>query len=338
VFAYIVRRVVAGLIMVIVMSLVVFALFFASPVDPVDFSCGRNCSPTIKEQTRKALGYDKPAYEQWTDFMGGLVNGRQFPDDPKLREQAPQLVAECPAPCFGYSVVNAETVNDQIKDAFPVTLSLALLAIVLWIIGGVSLGSIAALTKGSFIDRGLVGTSLVLYAFPTFFIGLLLLKFVAIEYGLWDKPEYTSIAEGGIGQWLYNLFLPSLTLALVFMAAYVRMTRAFVLEAMSEDYIRTAHSKGLTRRRVLTKHTLRAALTPLVTMAGLDFAGVMGGAIITETVFNFNGLGKLVVDANETYDLPTMVGMVMVAATFVIVANIVVDLLYAVIDPRVRIA
>lgn len=337
-FGYVVRRVFAGIVMLIVMSLVVFVLFFASPVDPVDFSCGKNCSPAQKEQTRKSLGYDQPVLQQWTDFLSGIVNGRQFPADEKLREAAPELVVDCPRPCFGYSVVNAETVNDEIKDAFPITLSLALVAFVLWIIGGISLGTIAALTKGSFIDRGLVGASLVLYAFPTFFIGLLLLKFVSIKWGLWDKPVYQPIAEGGVTGWLYNLFLPGLTLAVVFMAAYVRMTRAFILEASTEDYIRTANAKGLPRRKVVGKHTMRAALTPLVTMAGLDFAGLMGGAIITETVFNFNGLGKLVVDANEAYDLPTIIGLVILAAAFVILANIIVDLLYAVIDPRVRLS
>jgi peptide/nickel transport system permease protein len=337
-YAFIIRRVLAGVVMLIVMSLVTFFLFLNSPVHPEDFACGKNCSPAVKEQTKKALGYDKPAVVQWKNFMVGIAKGRDFPEDAALRKSAPQLVAHCAAPCFGYSFVNTRTVNSEISRAFPITLSLAVLALLMWLFGGVALGSIAALTKGSFIDRGLVGASLVLYAFPTFFIGLILLKFISIKWGLWDKPQYVSIAEGGPFDWLSNLFLPSLTLAVVFMAAYVRMTRAFVLEAMSEDYIRTAHSKGLSRRKVLTKHTLRAALTPLVTMAGLDFAGLMGGAIITETVFNFNGLGKLVVDANRSYDLPTIMGLVILAAAIVIIANIIVDLLYAVIDPRVRLA
>jgi peptide/nickel transport system permease protein len=131
--------------------------------------------------------------------------------------------------------------------------------------------------------------------------------------------------------------LPSLTLALFFMAGYVRMTRAFVLESLGEDYLRTAKAKGLAPRRVLVKHSMRAALTPLVTMAGLDLAGLMGGAIITETVFNYFGLGKLAVDANQTFDLPTIVGLVLVLAAVVITANIIVDILYALIDPRVRV-
>ena len=160
------------------------------------------------------------------------------------------------------------------------------------------LGVIAAL-KGTIIDRGLVGLALIAYAFPTFFIGLFLYKFVAIKWKIVPTPEYIPIADGGVGTWVVGLLLPGLTLALAFMAGYVRMTRAFVLESMAEDYIRTAKAKGLKPRKVLFKHTMRAALTPLVTMAGLDFAGLMGGAVITETVFNYPGLGKLLVDANR---------------------------------------
>ncbi|WP_109508853.1 ABC transporter permease [Nocardioides speluncae] len=334
--AYLVRRLFAGVILLLVMTLVVFMLFFASPVDPVQFSCGRNCSPELKKQTEKALGYDKPAVVQWKDFVQGIAVGRDYPDDPELRAAAPELVTECNAPCFGYSTFNTKTVNEEIAETFPISLSLAIVALIIWLTGGVLLGVTAALTKGSILDRGLVGASLILYAFPTFFIGLFALKFIAIKWGLWDKPVYTPIAEGGIGEWLYHLLMPGAVLAAVFMAAYVRMTRAFVLESMTEDYIRTAKAKGVRPRIVLFKHTMRAALTPLVTMTGLDFAGLMGGAIITETVFNFNGLGKLAVDANKVYDLPTIIGLVVLLAAFVIIANIIVDVLYAVIDPRVR--
>ncbi|WP_395691578.1 ABC transporter permease [Nocardioides sp.] len=336
-FAYVVRRLFIGVILLMVMSLVTFMLFFASPVDPARYACGKNCSPALKEQTRKALGYDQPVVTQWTNFMKGVAAGRQYPDDPEIAKKAPELVVDCTAPCFGYSVVNQQTVAEEMKEAFPVSLSLALVALVLWLTGGVVFGVIAAVRKGSFMDRGIVGASLVFYAFPTFFIGLFLLKFVAIQWQWVQVPSYTPIAEGGVGPWLSNLFLPALTLALVYMAGYVRMTRAFVLESMSEDYVRTARAKGLKSRRVLVKHSMRAALTPLVTLVGLDFAGLMGGAIITETVFNFNGLGKLAVDANAAYDLPTIIGLVLLLGAFVIVANIIVDVLYAVIDPRVRV-
>ncbi|WP_310963264.1 ABC transporter permease [Nocardioides terrisoli] len=334
--AYVVRRVFVGVVMLIVMSFITYLLFFASPIDPARFACGKNCSPQLIEQVRKALGYDKPPVVQWKEFAVGVVQGRDYPEDKALQKEAPQLVSHCGAPCMGYSVVNTENVTTELKRAFPISASLAVAAFIMWIIGGVALGVIAALRKGSIIDRGLVGTSLIFYAFPTFWIGLFFLKFISIKWGLFPIPSYTPIAEGGVGSWALNLFLPGLTLALFYMAGYVRMTRGFVLESMSEDYLRTARAKGLAPRRVLVKHTMRAALTPLVTMAGLDFAGLLGGAIITETVFNYNGLGKLAVDANQAYDLPTLVGLVILLGSFVIVANIIVDVLYAFIDPRVR--
>jgi peptide/nickel transport system permease protein len=336
VIAYVIRRLVAGVLLIILMSLVTFALFFLSPIHPENFACGKNCSQAQREVTAKALGYDENFIEQWAKFGKGVFLGRDFPDDPKVKKLAPETVAHCDAPCLGYSRERTDSVTNLIKQTMPVSLSIALVAFVFWIAGGVLLGVIAALRRGTIVDRGLVGMSLVLYAVPTFFVGLLLYKFVAIKWGWVDVPQYTTIAEGGITGWLSGLLLPAITLAVFFMAAYVRMTRAYVLESFSEDYVRTARAKGLRKRTVTYKHALRAALTPIVTMAGLDFAGLMGGAIITESVFNYPGMGKLAVAATNDYDFPTTVGLVLLLATFVIIANIIVDLLYAVIDPRVR--
>jgi peptide/nickel transport system permease protein len=336
-FAYIIRRCFVGVILLIAMSLVTFILFFASPVDPAQFACGKNCSPELKSQVRKALGFDKPWPVQWKNFAVGVFEGRDYPEDKSIRKAAPELVSHCPAPCLGYSRVNTENVTSELKDRIPVSASIGILALILWLGIGTLLGVFAALTKGSIVDRGLVGASLVLYAFPTFFIGEFLLKFIAIKWQWVGVPDYTPISEGGLWTWFTNLWLPAITLAVFYMAGYVRMARAFVLESMTEDYLRTAKAKGVPRRKVLMKHTMRAALTPLVTMAGLDLASVLGGAVITETVFNFNGLGKLAVDSIATFDLPTVVGLVLFLGAVVVVANIVVDILYAVIDPRVRV-
>jgi len=335
-WAYIVRRCAMGLALLLALTLVTFVLFFASPVDPARFACGKNCTEGQRDQARKALGYDKPAYEQWAAFLKGAVVGRDFPADPELRAAAPEVVTHCDAPCLGYSHLNSATVNDLVKEAAPVSISLAIVALVLWLVGGVLFGILAAMTKGSFLDRGIVGLTLVAYAFPTFFIAVFLLKYVAVKWQIMDYPSYVPMDEGGVGAWLKNLIIPCFTLALVFMAGYVRMTRAFVLESMTEDYIRTARAKGLPGRVVLFKHGLRAALTPLVTMVGLDFAGLLGGAIITESVFAYPGLGLLTVQASAAYDLPTIIGVVILAGSFVIVANIIVDISYAFIDPRVR--
>lgn len=336
-FAYVVRRVVSGAILLVVMSMVTFLLFFAASGNPARYACGKNCTQALIAQTSKALGYDDPVTTQWVNFAKGVVVGRHYPDDPALEKSAPDTIVDCPAPCLGYSKTNSETVRTEITDTLPISASLALMAFVIWIVGGILLGVLAALTQGSIIDRGVVGLSLLFYAFPTFFIGLVLLKFVAIKWELYPRPVYYAIADYGVLYWLQGLFLPALTLALVYLASYIRITRAFLLESMSEDYVRTARAKGLNGRTVLFKHTLRAALTPLVTMAGLDLAALLGGAIITESVFNYNGLGKLALQATTSYDLPTTVGIVLLLATFVIIANIVVDLLYAVIDPRVRV-
>jgi len=334
--AYIVRRCLMGMVLLLALTLVTFVLFFASPIDPARFACGKNCSEEQRDQARKALGYDKPVYEQWTLFLKGLVAGRDFPADPELQKAAPELVTHCEAPCLGYSHLNASTVNDLVADAAPVSISLAIVALVMWLIGGVLFGILAAITKGSFLDRGIVGLTLIAYAFPTFFIAVFFLKYLAVKWQIVAYPSYISIADGGLWAWFTNLLLPGFTLALVFMASYVRMTRAFVLESMNEDYIRTAKSKGLQQRKILFKHGLRAALTPLVTMAGLDFATLLGGAIITESVFSYPGLGLLVVQANAASDLPTIIGVVVLAGAAVIIANIVVDISYAFIDPRVR--
>ena len=335
-WAYIVRRIAVGLALILALTLVTFVLFFASPVDPARYACGKNCSEQQRDQARKALGYDQPVMTQWTNFVKGVAGGRDFPADPELRAAAPEVVTHCAAPCLGYSHLNSATVNDLIKDAAPISISLAVVALVMWLIGGVLFGILAAVYQGSFLDRGIVGLTLVAYAFPTFFIAVFLLKYVAVKWQLVPYPGYVSIADGGVASWLGNLFLPSFTLALVFIAGYVRMTRAFVLESMTEDYIRTARAKGLPGRVVLFKHGLRAALTPLVTMTGMDFAGLLGGAIITESVFAYPGLGLLTVQASNAWDLPTIIGVVLLAGTFVIVANIIVDISYAFIDPRVR--
>lgn len=335
-FAYAVRRLLSGALLLVVMSMITFVLFYASSDTPERFACGPKCSQAQLDLTAEALGYDEPVTTQWAKFAKGVVAGREFPDDAALRAAAPEQVTECDRPCLGYSTGYNSTVRDLVADKIPVTVSLALAAFFFWIVGGVLLGITAALFKGRVLDKAIVGLSLLAFAFPTFFIGLLLLRFVSIRWEVVDLPRYVSIADGGLIAWATALLLPAITLAVYYMAGYVRITRAFVLETMTEDYIRTARAKGLTQRVVIGKHTLRAVLTPLVTLSGLDLAGLLGGAIITESVFNFNGVGKLAVTAIGRFDLPVIVGIVLLLAAIVIVANIIVDMLYAVIDPRVR--
>lgn len=338
-FAYVIRRLFSGVIMLLMVTLVTFVLFFAAGSDPAKQSCGKNCTPQLIEQNRKALGYDKPVIEQWADFVKGTVAGREYPDDPALKAKAPETIAHCDAPCLGYSPLANQTVWDEVKTAFPISFSVAILAFALTLIFGVGFGVLAAVNRGNFIDKSLVGSALFVYALPTFAIGSLLYQFACLKFGWFAVPEYQSIAEGGIFGWLRGLMLPAITLAAFTSAAYVRMTRAYVLETMSEDYLRTAKAKGLSRRTILWKHTMRAAVTPIMTMAGIDFAILVGGAPITEQIFNYNGLGKLVIQSTTgAPDLPTNIGIVVVLSSVVILANLVVDCLYAVVDPRVKLA
>lgn len=332
-----VRRLFAAVVMLFIVSVATFVLFYALPNNPARLACGQRCTPEIIANLSHTLGYDQPITKQYTDFLTGLVRERKFPDDPVQEANAPQTIFRCSAPCLGYSYAQNGPVTDLVKKALPITISIAFVAFVMWTVSGVLLGIVAALRKGTIVDRGLVALSLIGFSLPTFFIGLLLQQFIAIQFGLWPLPSWVPITENPAA-WLQNLVLPSLTLAIIYAATYVRLTRAYMLETMTEDYVRTARAKGLGERSVVFKHGLRAALTPIVTQAGLDLGVLLGGAVITETIFNFNGIGKLALDAVRNLDLAIIVPLVLIAATFVILANLIVDLMYAAIDPRVRLA
>jgi peptide/nickel transport system permease protein len=340
--AFIIRRILVGVAMVVVMIFVVFSLFFANG-NPAINQCGRYCTPEKLAEITGLLGYDKSIPEQFGAFTAGLVVGRDFPVNDEYREALIEngfenRIIHCAAPCLGYSQSDQKTVNQLLVKAAGPTISLAIVSFVIWIFFGVLIGVLAAVFKGRWLDRIVVGSTLVVYALPVFVIGTFLLQYVAIKWQLYPYPRFEPLREpADLIPWLTGILLPALTLALFFMAAYVRYTRAFVLESMSEDYIRTARSKGLPERTVLFKHGLRSALTPLVTLAGLDFATLLAGAIITESVFNYQGMGALAVKANSNNDLPVLIGLVIVGATAVIVMNIIVDILYAYIDPRVRV-
>jgi ABC-type dipeptide/oligopeptide/nickel transport systems, permease components len=334
---YIIRRCIAAVLMLVVISIVTFGIFYAGPTDPARLTCGKNCTPSSIAANRHALGLDKPVTVQYANFMKGLVSARTFPDDPVFAKNNPDKVTHCPAPCLGYSPLETKLVTDIVKDRFPVTLSISLGAFVIWIVLGVGLGIVAALKRGHWQDRGIVAISLVFYSFPAFFIALLMYNYLSTQWQVLPPPVYVPIFQDPAG-WFKGLLLPWFSLAALFAAGYVRLTRAYMLETMGEDYLRTARAKGLPERTIIFKHTLRAALTPIVTVAGLDFGALFAGAAITETVFNFQGLGRAVVTSVQVFDLPVIVALVLVAAFFIIMANLVVDVLYGVIDPRVRLA
>jgi peptide/nickel transport system permease protein len=318
-----------GVLILILLSMLTFVLFNTLPADPAALTCGKSCTPQIIEANRIRLGLDLPLWQQYIEFVRGLFFGRTYGSGTQT--------FTCNAPCLGYSFRRGEEVTPLILNALPPTIYLAVGAFIIWMIAGVTLGIYAALRRGRWQEKATLGAALVGYSFPTFFIGLLLLFFVVIKWQLLPYPSYVPPTEDPV-QFLQTMILPWITLALIFAAFYIRLTRNQMLETLSEDYIRTARAKGLPEHAVIRKHGLRAGLTPIVTAAGLDLAGLLGGAIIVESVFTLPGLGRLAINSALDADLPVIVGTVLVAGFFIVVANIIVDLLYAVIDPRVRLA
>jgi peptide/nickel transport system permease protein len=266
---------------------------------------------------------------QYQKFVTGLFVGRTFSED------SPDPI-ECHAPCLGYSFERNEQVLDLIMRDAPVTFWLAIGAFLLWLAAGISLGIVAALKRGRWVDRVIMAVSLTGYSLPSFFIGLILIFFVIIKWGWLPFPSYISPFENPV-QFFQTMLLPWIVLAMLYAAFYIRLTRNQVLEVLQDDYVRTARAKGLSERAVVVKHALRAGLTPIVTAAGLDLAGLLGGAIISENIFSLPGLGSLAVSSVVQADLPLITGLTLVTATLIIVANLVVDLLYVVVDPRARV-
>ena len=328
-FAYLVRRVVSMVLLLFLLSISVFFLFNLVPGDPARLTCGKACTPIIIEQNRHRLGLDEPVVTQYVKFVTGIFVGRTFsPESP--------VPIKCEAPCLGYSFTRHEEVMSIISRAAPTTFFLAIGAFIIWIFFGLSLGIIAALNRGKWADRIIMGISLIGYSMPSFFIGLVLIFFVIIKWQFLPFPSYISPWENPF-QFFQTMLLPWIVLASLYAAFYIRLTRNQVLEVLGDDYVRTARAKGLRERRVVVKHALRAGLTPIVTAAGLDLAGLLGGAIISENIFSLPGLGSLAVSSVTGSDLPVITGLTMLTASIIIFANMVVDVLYAVVDPRVRI-
>lgn len=328
--AYIVRRVLLMITLLVILTIAVFVLFNMLPGDPARLTCGKACTPQIIEANRVRLGYDQPLLVQYEKFVSGIFFGREFSSD------SPKPI-ECNAPCLGYSFNRHEQVMSLISRAAPVTFWLAIGAFILWLFVGISMGIFAALRRGKWQDRLIMGVSLTGYSLPSFFFGLLLVFFVIIKWKWLPFPSYVSPFENPV-KFLQTMILPWILLAILYAAFYMRLTRNQVLEVLNDDYVRTARAKGLPERTVVVKHALRAGLTPIVTAAGLDLAGLLGGAIISENIFSLPGLGALAVNSITNSDLPLITGITLLTAALIIFANLIVDLLYAVIDPRVRLA
>jgi peptide/nickel transport system permease protein len=326
---------VAAVILLLIVTAATFAVFFlvprlggATPEDLASRYVGRTASPEVNHQIAVKLGFTDPIWVQYGRFVKGLLLGADYSTGP--------TTVHCPAPCFGYSFITQNPVLPDLIDRLPVTMSLAAGGALIWLVAGISTGVISALRRGSVFDRATMGVALAGVSLPIFFTGLLALAIFSYGLGITAPGgSYVPLEENPL-LWAYDLILPWITLAFLYAAGYARLTRAGMLDTMGEDFIRTARAKGLPERTVVLMHGLRSALTPILTIFGLDLGVLLGGAILTESTYSLPGIGKYSVDAVVSNDLPKVLGVVLLGCIFIIIANLVVDLLYAVIDPRVR--
>jgi peptide/nickel transport system permease protein len=332
VLRYLVRRILWAFVLFIAVTLVSYIIFFLVPAEPARLVAGPQAPPEQVERARKFLHLDEPVWQQYLRFLGSLSPVGFEGAKPELK-----------TPSLGRSFATRQEVNHIVKAAAPVTISLVIGGAILWMLIALPIGILSALRPRSLLDRGAMVFVLVGISAHPVWIGLLLSYFIGYRLGLTPLGGYCDLVNpstecGGPVEWAHAMILPWITFAILFAALYVRMIRANVLEAMNEDYVRTARAKGASEAIVMRSHVLRNAMLPVVTMLGMDIGLAMGGAIFTESVFGLPGIGRTAVQALEGFDLPTVQGIVVFATVAIIVFNLAVDLLYAVIDPRIRLS
>ena len=314
---FLVRRTAQGLLVLWLITLLVFTLFFVIPSNVARTLAGRQATPQTVALIQHRLGLDLPLWRQYVGWIGRALHGD-----------------------LGYDYYHQVPVTSIIAAAAPITLSLVLGAAILWLVIGVFNGVVSAIRPRTFIDRGMTAFALFFYSMPTFLLGLLLLYFFYFQLTLagitlFPPGGYVPLSQGVL-PWIDHLVLPWFTLALVSAAIYTRLTRGSMLDVLGEDYIRTARSKGIAEKRVIGRHALRSALTPVVTQFGIDLGALLGGAVVTETVFSLPGIGKVGLDAINQQNQPVIIAIVLLASAAIVIANIAVDFVYALLDPRVR--
>lgn len=322
-FAYIVRRIVSAFVVILLALVVSFGLFFVAPTDPAGVICGTRCTTERYEEIYQSLGLDDPFHVQMVEYVRGLFVGRTF--------VSAGTEIECSAPCFGYSYTLGQPVSKLLAQAVPVTVSIVVGGAAVYLTIGLLAGTLAARRRGTAIDRGTVSASLAISSVPYFVVALI----VALYATFLPRAEYTSLLENPAA-WATGLLAAWLTLGFANAAQYTRYSRASMIESLGEDYVRTARAKGISERKVIYKHGLRGALTPVATIFGLDLAFQLTGAVFTEQIFGLPGLGVLTLRAFAQFDLPVLMGAVVVGSTVLVLMNLLVDILYTYLDPRVR--
>ncbi|WP_018155686.1 ABC transporter permease [Demetria terragena] len=322
---YIFRRLLLGISVMFGVIVVTFSIFFLGPNDPAGAICGEQCTAERYESVVKSLGLDKPKTEQFTTYTKGLFVGTETE------------VRKCDAPCLGWSYIQNRPVTDMVLEALPVTTSLIAGGVIVYVSIALLFGVLAARHRATWIDRTIVTVSQLIGSVPYFVIALLFYLYVMVIWGVLPRPEYSPISDGPI-QWAIGMSGVWLFWGGVASCSYIRYVRASMIDTQNQDYVRTARSKGLSERTISVKHALRAAIAPFVTLVGLNVGLEFAGSIFTETIFNINGMGNLAIDSFNTGDLPVIAGVVLVGAFFVVTLNLIVDLLYGVVDPRVKLS
>ncbi|HZE49597.1 MAG TPA: ABC transporter permease [Jatrophihabitantaceae bacterium] len=322
---YLVRRLVGVLLVALIITAAAFVVFYLIPASPAKLSCGKPCVPTQLAAVKKFEGIDQPVGVQFFQYLKAIVVGRTYGSG--------GLSVHCSAPCFGYSFRQERPVLTLIMQRLPVTASIAVGAAVLWLVIGVALGVFSAIRRDSVLDRAALLVTLAGVAAPPFLIGLIGILVFGIWLNVLPVSGYVGLSDPA--QWAFHLVLPWCTLALVYAAWYARLTRTQMLDVLAEDYITVAVAKGVPRRRIIGRHALRAVIPPVLVIFGVDLGSLLGGAVITENVFGMQGLGHLLLDAVHSADLPVVVGCTVFSGVLVVLANLVVDIVHAALDPRV---
>lgn len=305
-------RLVAAIPVMGVVAIFVFLLLRLSPGDPAAILAGDAATPEMIAAIRADLGLDRPIWEQFATWLGQLLQGD-----------------------LGRSVLSKQPVAMMIGQRIEPTISLALTTLLFAVIVAVPIGIIAAWKQGGWIDRGIMALSVVGFSIPVFVLGYILIYFFSMKLDLLPVQGFASLSEGLL-PFLERIILPTLTLSFIYIALFARITRAAMLEVLGEDYIRTAHAKGLNESTVLVKHALRNAAVPIVSVIGIGFALLIGGVVITETVFNIPGVGRLVVEAVLARDYPIIQGVILLFSGIYVLINLAIDIAYVLLDPRIR--
>ncbi|WP_022724429.1 ABC transporter permease [Rhodopseudomonas sp. B29] len=309
---YLIRRILAAIPVMGVVALVVFLLLRLTPGDPAAILAGDNASPEQLARIRASLGLNEPLYAQFFTWIGKLLHGD-----------------------LGVSLISQVPVLQMISQRIEPTLSVAISTIILSIIVAVPLGMIAAWKHGTWIDRFVMGLSVIGFSVPVFVIGYVLIQVFAIDLRWFPVQGFRTMSRG-FGPFFERLVLPTLTLSFIYIALIARMTRAAMLDVLGEDYVRTARAKGITESRVLLRHALRNAAVPVITVIGTGFALLISGVVVTESVFNLPGIGRLTVDAVLARDYPVIQGMILLTSGIYVAVNLLIDVAYTLLDPRIR--